>query len=240
MQLFPVKLQSVRPADEPGKDISLFGLGEDGFDYAVKTQSDHIKLPASEYFCYRLAAACRIAVPAHAILRLPNSDEEAFGSRLEGGLSPIHNDTHLDVLARIKSCSGTMSGIFAMDLFVGNEDRHFGNFLYRTNKSNELACMPIDYSRAWMVGGWPPRVIGPTACTTKTQMEILRAAKLWHSSQALTVLSIINGIQTLVVDRWLEEMPAAWLLPNDRAVLHQWWQSEDFHQRISNCIEFCK
>lgn len=240
MQLFPVAINSIRPASGGGKDVRLFGIGADGFDYAIKTMTDNPKLPATEYFCYRLAMACRLAVPSFAFLQIPGSQQLAFGSRFEGGLTIPNHTTHEEVIKRVKDCASSMSAAYAMDMFLGNEDRHFGNFLFRSNSADQLACLPIDYSRAWMAGGWPPRSIAQSSCTTMTHVSILRALKVWDAPRAVVALGQIASVQASSVDHWFDEMPEEWISGSDRSAIVSWWGSADFHSRLQDCIRYAQ
>jgi hypothetical protein len=133
-----------------------------------------------------------------------------------------------------------MSACYALDLLLGNEDRPFGNFLFRQRADGALACIVIDWSRAWWVRGWPPQNICGRACATTTHMGIMRAIGLWSAPDALLTLGTASAITPPSVSRWLDDMPSQWLSSAERVTLSAWWGSTAFHERISQCVAHCR
>lgn len=237
--LFPLKVKHHQPARGNGRDLRVEAIGEDGMEWALKRQAEHPMLPASEFLCYRVAQACALATPLDAILT-DTDGAPVFGSRIEAGLVELSKLPQSEVIQRIKSCSNRMSACYAIDLMFGNEDRHFGNFLYRERADGTLACMVIDWSRAWWVRGWPPQQICGKSSNTTIHMQILRAVGLWSAPDALLTLGTVSSIPSAAVERWLGDMPTQWLSSAERDTLCTWWGSDAFHARISECVAHCK
>lgn len=237
--LFPLKVRHHQPARGAGKDLRVEAVAEDGMEWALKRQAEHPMLPASEYLCYRLAQTCALATPLDAIL-VDTDAALVFGSRIEAGLIELSKLPQAEVVQRIAACAGRMSACYALDLLLGNEDRHFGNFLFRQRVDGVLACIVIDWSRAWWVRGWPPQRICGRACATTNHMEILRAFGLWSAPDALLTLGTVSAIAPSSLTRWLEDMPTSWLPSAERATLVAWWGSTAFHERISECVAHCR
>lgn len=237
--LFPLRVKHHLPPAGRGKDVRFFALADDGMEWALKRQAEHTMLPASEYFGYQLAQACSLATPYCGILA-DLDGALVFGSRIEAGLTDLATEPQANVPARIASCAGRMSGAYALDLFMGNNDRHFGNFLYRAQSDGRLAAMVIDWSRAWWVGGWPPQDLTTAASATSNHVHILRALKLWSPTDALLTLGTVSSVPVSAVKDWLDKMPASWLTPADRGTLLAWWGSPAFQSRISACVSYCR
>lgn len=239
MSLFELRITALVPAIGAGRDIAANAIAEDGFDYALKRQQEHPLLPATEWFCYRIAQAVGLACPAQAVLIMPDG-ARVLGSRIEAGLTDLQKKPQDEVIHALAACAGRLSAAYSMDLFLANEDRHFGNFLFRPNSLGALACMPIDYSRAWWVCGWPPPNLALQACATTNHMAILRAVALWRAPEALLALGSISQIKPATVSSWLDDMPDQWLDAAMRNTLLQWWESPAFQLRLSQCVAYCK
>ena len=241
MSLFELQVRSLVPAVGKGKTIKTNAIAEDGFDYAVKAATDHPHIPFSEWFCYQLSQAMGLSCPRCAILVLPDGSR-AFGSRIEAGLALMEEIIKDGTPPGrfLDSCAGRISVAYAMDLFVANIDRHFGNFLFGTNSVGARTVMPIDYSHAWTVGGWPIRDIHEKSNPTTVHLSILRALGLWRAPEALIALGTLSQVRQSSVQHWLEQMPEEWATESERATVVTWWGSEDFHARVSKCVQSCQ
>lgn len=237
--LFPLRVISHLPAVHLGQQVKVSGFADDGMEWMLKRMAEAPFLPATEYFCYRTAEACSLPVPHYGILR-DLDGSLVFGSRIEGGLFELSKQPQAEVIQLIASCSGRMSACFAVDLMLGNEDRHFGNFLFRVRADGALACMPIDFGRAWWMTGWPPRPVWTRACRTTTQIDVLKGTGRWSASEALMALGTLTSIPTHAVATWLDVIPAEWLEEEKRSSLLKWWDGPDFHERAKHCIEYCQ
>jgi hypothetical protein len=56
--LFELRVRHVVAPLGNGKDLKANAIAEDGFDYALKRCEEHPLLPATEWFCYRIAQTC--------------------------------------------------------------------------------------------------------------------------------------------------------------------------------------
>lgn len=236
--LFPLQVKHHR-TPKGGRDVRVDADAEDGMRWTLKRCAEHPMLPAAEFLAYRLAHACGLPAPHFGILR-DLDGALVFGSRHEGGLVDLKALTPDQQLEELSHCAGRMSACFALDLVLGNEDRHFDNFVYRRRDDGRLTAMPIDWGRAWWVTGWPPRDVHTRACTTTTQIDLLRALNVWQPAEALMALGTLSSIPLQSVLAWADEMPIEWLPAAERGKLIAWWASEAFHARISSIISKCR
>lgn len=213
----------------------MVAVGRDGLEYAVKRQIDDAHLPASEWFCYHLGYRIQIALPSFAILQ--EGSDEHFGSRFEGGIKQFSDIPPPDQTRLLVDCAPDISRIIAMDLFVGNEDRHLNNFLFREQRlGGKISVVAMDFSRSLFVRGWPADLF-PMPTTTKTMMvlAILKNMGIWDSAVANLVLASIQSVSPVEVERWLTEMPSRWLEPHRIADVKAWWASPEFGKRLNVC-----
>lgn len=241
MSLFELKVKMLVPAIGRGKSLKTNAIAEDGFDYAVKAMTEHEMLPFSEWCCYQLAQSVGLSCPACATLVMPDGSR-AFGSRIQPGLVDMHDAVRDGTPPEVfmADCADRMSIAYALDLFVANIDRHFGNFLYSVNSLSQRTAMPIDYSHAWWVGGWPLHDIHHKTNPTTIHMDIMRGMGMWRAPQALMALGTISQIRTTALESWLEQMPAQWLSEANKATLVTWWGGDEFHSRVSKCVTSCQ
>ncbi|MCR8961172.1 hypothetical protein M0765_026610 [Variovorax sp. S2] len=241
MSLFELRVTALVPALGNGRTLKTNAIAEDGFDYAVKAITDDPMLPCSEWLSYQLAQSVALSCPACAILIMPDGTR-AFGSRIQPGLTRMEEAIQSGVRPEdfLADCADRLSVAYALDVFIANIDRHFGNFLFGTNSLNKRTAMPIDYSHALLVGGWPLRdIIGKHNATT-LHMAILRLMNLWRSPQALMALGTLSQVKKDQVGQWLLGMPPSWLHPEKIEAIVTWWGGEDFHARVSKCVQYCQ
>lgn len=236
--MFHTKIRYLIPNRRGGVDGTLAGIGEDGMNWAIKHKPGR-PLAITEYLGYRIYEACGFAMPYCGTVTLPDGSE-AFGSRIEGGLdAPVTGKGPKALLDAIQGEGDMLSGVLAVDVWFANNDRHWGNFLWRHNDLGALALMPIDFSRAFMMTGWPPPDIRHVTCNTTTLIKVLRQMKLWHPAAAAVTLTGVGSIDRRDVEQWLHAAPDAWLAEPQREQLLAWWGGQNFQQRLQNCVEYC-
>jgi hypothetical protein len=220
------------PSARGTADLKQFVRTEDGHDYAVKSTDEHPSLPASEFICYRLAASCSLPVPYSQVIEL-REDTYAFGSRIEGGVTEWAAMGPSKAREAFNAASEIVSAILAFDLFVGNVDRHTGNFLFRKNSSGQWVPLAIDYSRALLIRGFPNDTF-PMATNENTQITIaqMKLANFWSGPFAIKTVELLRSIGVEHLRHWMIEMPNAWLTDESRRLLIEWWQSDSFKSRL--------
>lgn len=236
--LYRTKIKHLIPGNRGGADLAYSGVGEDGMSWVVKLRSPQPYLPITEWLGYHIYEACGLPVPYYGVLELPNGDT-AFGSRVEGGLEQIAGRSAADLIPDLSSCTETICGVLALDLWYGNEDRHFSNFLWRRNDLGQAAPMAIDFSRAFLVRGWPAQDLRRVPCNTNTLVTFMRQAGLWRTDVASLALARAASITAPVCRAWLDDSPPDWLDIKDKDTLTGWWSSQPFHERIQNCTVYC-
>lgn len=150
-------------AEYPKANPSADSLGEAEADdqqrYYIKGDLGCASIRASEWICTQLAEAVGIAAPAAAVLRRSTGDT-VFGSRrLIGVANEVVTRNFLltpsasNVSVPVVGMAQLLSAIYAFDLFVFNEDRHFGNYL-SLDDNGVRRFYAFDFSRAFF-WRWP-------------------------------------------------------------------------------------
>lgn len=236
--LLPIEIIETYPSDENTADLTLIGKGRDGRHYAIKTLSDgkgHI--PATELFCYKLARYISVPVPNWDIVLLDNG-ETAFGSVWEGNAHIVKKLAEMfDYLEGNKQVDGLkefISKVHALDVFVNNIDRHFGNYMFRPSYKDKLISLAYDFSRAWMEIS--PFGLQSTKVSTNTQKYIgySKQYKQYDQKVALSTLEEIVSIPKVDIDVILSSMDSSWMSENDKNKILEWWGSESFEKRVQS------
>ena len=229
-ELFPLDLIEEHPPDITWTDAAGFGTGSDGLVYVIKDQRNDGTLCINEWLGAHLTEAAGLAAPPCRVLKRPDG-KLVFGSRWEGGVLPQAEAARWLVTAT-PVLSRLLPAIFALDLFVQNQDRHIRNLLIRETAHTQ-GLLVYDFSRAFLHHGWPSTGPGlPPSCNTVDTFHRLGRFHDWDWTQARGVLDTLSRLS----DRWLEQLlghaPPAWLGPDRKVGLSQWWQGEARQERI--------
>lgn len=236
--LFHPKIKTLIPGNRGGADLRCTGISEDNAEWVLKLADPAPLLPITEWLCYHVMEFCGVAVPLGAIVEMPDGSQ-AFGSRLEGGLSQVLQSDPVATLSALGTCAPQLASVLALDLLLANPDRHLGNFLWRKNQLGNIAPYAIDYSRAFLVQGWPLQETTATSCNTTNTIVMLRQGQLWQPQHTALALARAGAIETNDLEWWIDQTPRTWLPDPIRATLLAWWGGADFHARLQRCIGHC-
>lgn len=215
-------------------DASYTGTGDDGQDYVIKTIEKTPDGPAAEWFCHELAELCGIAVPHYCELKMPGA-APAFGSRFDG--SAITDKVVIMQLLQgslpVSLLAERISAIHAFDLFVGNDDRHLGNYLF-VKSIKAHAVQAFDFGRAWTERGWPISALPmPRDCNTMEYIAWLLMHHKFDHAAAAALLQRIASITPQQIKAIYANMPSKWCDRNLRNDVTRWWSTQARIQRLN-------
>ncbi len=239
--LFPIPRKAVwiDPTSLGTADAGPVCRCDDSCLYATKGTKHHAYVPHTEWFCTHLAELVAISSPPCAVIEMPApASELVFGSRWEGGVLPPNQPWWAEVksgkipLANIKAA---LSRIYAFDLFIHNVDRHATNFIMRAHRAGH-ALIANDYSRAWIVHGFPLPGL-PMVATEKT-IGCQRAfsapsgfGTYIEPPEARAVMEKIKQIPTAKIRAIIESHPKAWLPDKIKNSILGWWNTGGMNAR---------
>jgi hypothetical protein len=239
--LFPIDIAITYPNDQQSADLSIIAAGTDGRHYAVKTTNDGKGfVPATELFCYELARELNIATPEYQIVRLKDSSL-AFGSVWEGGAHITKELIQMWAILTgkkpVMNLKGFLSRVYALDLFINNIDRHFGNFIFRDSYKTNIG-LAYDFGRAWYEIS--PYSYEAVKHETNTQIYHNYIVKSGHYDKVLAAnaLTEISKIDVHRISQILEIIPEEWLPVSIRNELLAWWGESDMSSRINKLKGF--
>lgn len=155
-----------------------------------------------------------------------------FGSRIELGIKEFD---HTDIAAWqdvASQCSnlGAFSALLAIDLALGNDDRHWNNWMVQHGKkpdgTDSLRLRALDFSRAWPVDHPPQHPLkhrSPNTWQSMNEWSLLGVPFVQsHFDEICTLLSSVPG-------KWLAGILAplagVYLKQHDADALCQWWNT---------------
>jgi hypothetical protein len=234
--LLPIKIIQTHPNNQGSADLQLIGEGDNSKDYAIKQVADSAKghLPATELFCYELAARINIPTPNYDIVMLKDGTL-AFGSEWEGVSSIKDSADVIEYLTGnkpVKNFKMFLSKVFAFDLFINNVDRHLGNILFRNSYSGTIA-LAFDYGRAWYeIDAFGYQATSPKY-KTKIANSIIKNFKQYDKDIALETLKKLSNIPVTAIERILCTIPTDWFSSAHRKEITSWWGSDEMKARLT-------
>lgn len=223
LTLLPIQLVDEQPADRAvSKDLLFIGFDEQDRRYALKTVEPSAPLlPLTEWLCYHLCRLVGIITPEFAVvLRLDGTP--AFGSRWEENareFSPA-KVSEADLLGWLQKTKSDTSGMFAMDGFMPNPDRHLGNILF-VQTGTRLRALAFDWSRTAIFEPWP----WPNDCNSAQNWQWFKAIGNTDAAALAARLQRLQGVTAQQVFDILQAAPELWRNNVNIESATQWWQT---------------
>ncbi|NNN12590.1 MAG: hypothetical protein HKL81_02425 [Acidimicrobiaceae bacterium] len=225
-----------------GADSTTRAVGPDGKEFQVKRAGPGglRDMPIIEFTCYWVAVQTGTRVPCFEILEMQDSTW-AFGSVILVGYTTLEeqftafnlhfNPQWKSVLARV------FTEIYTLDCFLGNPDRHFGNYMFKWSHElgQQLELVAIDFSRALTGSGqFPPLQFPPLGnppnTNTRTYTEKWRPVYGFDVKAAEQVVTRLRDISTDSLGAILNKTPNDWRVGGTYNFLLDWWpESRDVH-----------
>lgn len=199
---------------------------DDGLDYVLKDDTQGAPVRAREWICHSLADVAGLPV-AESRPILTGAGRVVFGSCviLNGG----PGGTAYNLLAgtfQLAEAQQVLSSVYAIDLFLGNDDRHMDNFLVEIDKSGANRIRIIDFSEAAaLIEPNRRKNVPSVSCNTVQVGRRLRKLYGFSSDAARLALSRLSALSAEKLWGVLDGMPADWLPPDVRKEIRSWWSS---------------
>lgn len=234
LPLLPVLLVDEQPCDpEKSKDLLWIGIDDQDKRYALKTvEAKNPLLPLTEWLCYHLCNLSGITTPDFSVVtRLDKS--LAFGSRWEEAAKEFTfgKVSDAEFLGWLEKSKSDISGMFALDAFMPNEDRHIGNMLF-VQTGPRLRALAFDWSRTRLFEPWP----WPLGCQSENTWKWLRSLKMVDLNVAASRLERIKAITPGQILTILEAAPEPWRDNMNTQAAVEWWDQHR-EQRAKDALK---
>jgi hypothetical protein len=224
----------------PQSTLSADSLGEveadDYHRYYIKGDAHGRRVRASEWISTHIAEEVHIGAPAPMVIERTNGDI-VFGSRRIAGVADITvttayltSPTASNVSPASSGLGSILSGIYALDMFLHNDDRHLGNYL-SVDDNGVRRFYTFDFSRA-LLWDWPWKGFPPKNCNTRRYGELLRSLHGFDIVAARSTIDRLTSLTATSVDGFINRMPADWLSEPTRSEFSNWWKSGECKQRL--------
>lgn len=235
--LFPRKAVIEYP---PGNTADSLGdvEAEDRHRYYIKGDSHGRLIRASEWLSTNIAEQVGITTPVPTIIERQNGSL-VFGSRRIPGVSNqlvtiqfLTTKTESNSTAKVTGLKEVLSSIYALDLFLYNDDRHLGNYLSVPDEDIRR-LYAFDFSRAlfwkWPWVGFPEKNDNTRRCG-----YLLRQLHGFDHAAADATLDRLSALDDSTIQNFIGSMPSDWLPPNQHADFIAWWSNGQKMSRIDN------
>lgn len=235
-RIFPVEIRDIYRNDQGSADLQMIGTGINNKDYAIKTVNDgNGYVPATELFCYELARELSIATPSYDIIKM-RDNSLAFGSMWEGGATVLKEMVKVwDLLkgaVTVRGLKSFFSHVYALDIFINNIDRHFGNYIFRDSYSGTIA-LAYDFSRAWYAFDPIGYQCLDGNVNTGGCHELIRKTGNFDPKTAKETLDQISRVDVRTLAQIISLLPETWMPTDARNELLSWWGSTEMMTRIA-------
>lgn len=236
-QLFCRKAITVYPQKEHSADSLGEVDGDDLHRYYIKGDAHGKLVRASEWLSTNISEAIGIGAPTPAPIELPNG-EIVFGSRRIANVSDsvitqnyLVQPSAANLGNPVSGLKGILSSIYTFDMFIHNEDRHFGNYL-SVDDNGTRRVYAFDYSRA-MFWQWPWQAFPDMGQNTRRYGKLLWSLHGFDEKSAHGTLERLSGLAPTTIEGFINEMPPNWLPDDTRNQLMSWWSSGAKIERLN-------
>ena len=223
--------------------------GANNLGVGVDTQGNEYVLKTGDRLCvaeFIGAALCKVVGIPHCIPNIvcrhtiDGKLEYLFASSIEKGLHFFDQNSIIEwygVSAQLRD-QNIFSVVLALDLAIGNDDRHPTNWLVRapTAVQAEHELLAMDFSNSW------PLCHPPHHPRQQPSINTLSVTKHWENMGIMFTLDTFRKTCATIScldDRWLysvlNPMVNIWLTSDTQHTLCQWW-SQNWQSQVIEVI----
>jgi hypothetical protein len=210
---------------------------DDHHMYYIKGDAHGRPVRASEWICTHISEAVGIGAPTPSAIE-KNDGAVVFGSRRISGVadsaitvSYLSTPTALNVGIPVSGLTPILSSIYALDMFINNDDRHLGNYLTVDDKGTRR-LYAFDFSRA-LFWQWPWNGFPQQGANTRRWGRMLQGLHGFDQNSAFGTLDRLSDLAPNTIEGFINAMPSDWLSAAIRAEFIDWWTSSAKKVRIA-------
>jgi hypothetical protein len=200
---------------------------DDGLDYMLKDDSGGVPVRAREWICHELADCAGLPVLDYRPIVDANGRIH-FGSRylLNGGPGGMTGYKILAGALPLAEACNVLSALYAVDLFLGNWDRHADNLMIEQDAAPRIRVMDFSEAPA-LIDPAQRRQIPGAGTATVSAGRTLRSLYGFNVDAAALALDRLNAVTDSRLKEIVDGMPSDWLAASGRTDLQNWWCSSD-------------
>ncbi|RWC74877.1 MAG: hypothetical protein EOS30_11535 [Mesorhizobium sp.] len=233
-QTVPVKAIACATANFGSQDCDELCFCGDAGGFVIKKNDKFPALPHIEWFCSSLARTC--GVPQIDFSVVEHTDGNFwFGSSWKIGQVKDWWALAANGTINFAALADDISKIYALDLFINNDDRHLNNY-FVTNINGKYDIFSFDYSRSWINHPFPlvGTITDPATNTVKVKEYFKSIFGNYINVGAVTaVLDNIVSLTTQRVADIIGAHPKNWLTAHQETSIIDWWNSGEVLNRVN-------
>lgn len=183
-----------------------------------------------------LCLACEVPIASPTVVAFKK--RKVFGSRLESGVELP--ETQSELKSQVAACANPtiFSAVLAIDLAVGNYDRHWHNWLPQPQAGGAIYLRAVDFSRAWPTIHPPlsfDRIGGQN--TGAVWREWASLGIQYDERSALDACDSLMQLESAWLGKIFEQLPVEWMVSVSGPELINWW-SQNWRSRVKAVSTF--
>lgn len=193
----------------------------------LKDDSGGVPVRAREWICHGLADYAGLPVLACRPV-LDGTGRVLFGSQylLNGGPGGVSGYKILAGALPLAEACNVLSALYAVDLFLGNWDRHADNLMIEQDAAPRIRVMDFSEAPALIDAAQRGKIPGAGTATVNAG-RTLRTLYGFSADAATLALDRLDAITSDRLKVILDGMPADWLPLAAHSDLLTWWSSPD-------------
>lgn len=225
--LLPQRASTIYPLQPNGADIRMVCTTREGGTYYCKEDRDGRRVCAAEMFSTRLAGIVGIPTPFCSIVETEDGDL-LFGSLASSVASEFEVQDFLtrpltdELGARLPLLGHYLSGLYAFDLCLGNDDRSLRNFLIQDDSRRLCA---FDFANANLSNLSSQRFPVEQGATISVGRR-LRRIHGFDEAAAMDMVDKLQAVRVEQVEAILREMPGEWWSSDEGKNLCAVWDNQ--------------
>jgi hypothetical protein len=219
---------------QSGQDNEGIGFTKHGERYLLKSAPS---VCIAEFIGAALCRACGVPTPEPTIVEFKG--RKIFGSRLESGVGPLPK-IQLDVIEQVKNCANAsiFSAVLAIDIALGNTDRHWHNWLPQAQNDGTILMRAMDFSRAWPTAHPPLAFAAMRSENTEICWRSWFAYGIkYDEPSAFEALDALDKLTSTWLSSIFEQLPTEWIASASGPELLRWWE-DHWKNRVAEAKQF--
>lgn len=215
-----------------GRDNLGFGHTQHGEQFLVKEGGN---LGLAEFIGAKICEACGVPACQPTVITIDRLGRQrnVFGSRIESGTHKFDQTNVCEWRKVIEKCvnASAFSAVFAIDLILGNDDRHWNNWIVQTivnpHGEDSYRLRALDFSRSWPTCHPAQHPFNHGSLNTwgaSKNWDMLGVdfdLKVFHETCSRVSLLPASWLRSTV----LNQLEGVFLSANDANKFSDWWET---------------
>jgi len=223
-----------------GAHINFLARASDNQTYYCKSDTFDIAVRMREAVYSRLAWHLGIPTPNFVEIFDDQTGESFFGSKRHVSTSLsierkrfLRTERRDDRNQPLPFPGRMLSQLYALDMFIYNEDRSADNIIFHSEGANGRRLCPIDFALSSLSG----RAVNEFPVESTETVQVGKRLRLVHGTFIDSALELVDRIDSMPADifsGFFADLPIEWTNVAEREWLHAFWNGPNKSKRLEN------